>query len=310
MIRPLTPSDIPQLLATWNVRWESFPLRRLLWEQQTLGDPAHYRPDLSSNLEDAYIGVKTPPPLPDWQGQDPLKAWISYLVFPAGKTQAAHKLLQKTLLTLKEQGYKVVAYGTDPFHFFPGVPEDPELEQLLVGEGFIPGKTVWDFYCYLGKYSVPAREKAALKRSGLQVESCTVEDIPALLRFLAQNFPGRWYYDTLARLEVEYAPASILLLKDGPVVVGFCHVYHKATRHIGPGVYWQHSENAGGLGPIGISDTLRGNGLGTAFLYAAMAHLESLGVRQLVVDWTDLSGFYRRAGFKPLYVYKGYTAGL
>jgi GNAT superfamily N-acetyltransferase len=85
-------------------------------------------------------------------------------------------------------------------------------------------------------------------------------------------------------------------------------LFHPQSRWIGPSIAWAASDGgapaAGGLGPMGLAPDLRGRGLGVVLLDRAMVHLASLGVREMVIDWTILLDFYGRLGFVPLRRYR------
>lgn len=152
----------------------------------------------------------------------------------------------------------------------------------------------------------------AQRNTRLETKSCTREDVPGLLDFLAENFPGRWLYDTQERLKVEPTPADILVLKGQGRIWGFCHLYHAGSRRIGPGIYWRKAlgPGYGGLGPIGVSRDLRGRGLGFALLCYGVQRLKELGVQRMVIDWTTLADFYGKIGFKPWRSYLAYSRKL
>lgn len=326
MLRAFELFDVPVVLELWNHRWgEQFPLDEALWGQQTVGDPRHFRPDLARvALEDGRIigavSLKTPPNPAAWANQDPKNAWISFLLVEPGREgDAGRQLLEYALEALRREGFERVQYGGDPSHFFPGVPlEDAGLAELLLGYGFEIRKTEGknrleqDFIRDLSDYRLPEEARAALEASGLQIAPCPPEDVPSLLDFLAETFPGRWFYDTLERLKIEPTPADILVLKGEGRVWGFCTVYHAGSRRIGPGIYWRKAlgPSYGGLGPIGVSRALRGKGLGFALLCYGVQHLKDLGVRRMVIDWTTLADFYGKIGFQPWRSYYSYSRSL
>jgi predicted N-acetyltransferase YhbS len=90
-------------------------------------------------------------------------------------------------------------------------------------------------------------------------------------------------------------------------------VNHWRSSWLGPNVYWHRllGEHYGGLGPIGVSASHRGRGLGLALLCHSVAHLRDLGVRRMCIDWTNLLDFYGKIGFAPWkeYVHVGKTLG-
>jgi len=58
------------------------------------------------------------------------------------------------------------------------------------------------------------------------------------------------------------------------------------------------------LGPIGVSASVRGKGLGLALLRLCLEELAKRGVEATVIDWTDLGAFYAKMGFIPWKAYR------
>jgi predicted N-acetyltransferase YhbS len=140
---------------------------------------------------------------------------------------------------------------------------------------------------------------------GMEVRPCRPADVPALLAFLAEEFPGMWWHDADRHLAAGGNPADWLLLRDAGQVVGMVRVHHPASRPIGAASFWEplRGPRAGGLGPIGLAKARRGEGLGKLLLAATLAHLRGLGVDDAVADWTDLLGYYQPFGFR---IWKSY----
>jgi predicted N-acetyltransferase YhbS len=314
MLRAWRSSDETALLELWQRRWgELFPLDKALWDQQTAGDPRHFRADLARVFEEGgrvvgAVSLKTPPSPPSWANQNPHNAWISFLLVESGREgDVGRALLEEALGTLRAEGFSRVQYGGDPSHFFPGVPlEDTALAELLQAYGFEAGGLEQDFVRDLADYTLPTAAREALKASGFRVGPCRPEQVPALLGFLESSFPGRWFYETVERLKVEPTPADVLVLEGEGQVWGFAHLYHRGSRRIGPGIYWREALGGayGGLGPIGVSGALRGRGLGLALLCYGVQHLKELGVERMVIDWTTLADFYGKIGFVPWRSYR------
>jgi len=248
-----------------------------------------------------------PPPTPAWQGQAANTGWLSVLLMEPGQEQTlAPLLLDHAVRQLKDAGMQTVLYGCDPAHFFPGVPDtDTALMEQLTAFGFQAGGTAHDLSRDLIDYTLPEKATRALEASGLQIEPCSFSLVPALIEFLKETFPGRWLYDTQRRLRAEPDASDILILTDGKEVSGFVHVYHRGSRMIGASIYWREALGYayGGLGPIGVAQNVRKQGLGLALLCYAVQHLKNLGVRQMAIDWTDLVDFYGKIGFTPWRTY-------
>ncbi|MDW8104347.1 MAG: GNAT family N-acetyltransferase [Armatimonadota bacterium] len=317
-IRSFLSGDEPAVLDLWNrCMGGEFPLDSALFEQNVLRD-AHFDPEAvwvaegtGGNLL-AYAHAKVCKEPLGSAGMMPEQGWIGALAFLPDEqgAQAARQLLHTALEWLRTQGRKRVNYGSDPAHLFPGVPVEQELHQQLLQEaGFVlSDHTVVDLIRDLADYRVPDEVEENLSRlPEYTIRSCTAEDVPALLRFLQQEFPGRWYYETVKRLEAEETPRDILLLTHGEEVVGFCHTFHRGSRRIGPSIYWRKllGEAYGGLGPIGVAASTRGKGLGLALLCKGVEYVKAQGASRMAIDWTDLVDFYGRIGFR---VWKRYRS--
>lgn len=317
-IRSYRAGDEPAVIDLWNrCMGREFPLDSALFEQNVLRD-AHYDPEAVWVAEEvggrllAYAHAKVCKEPLGAAGMMPEQGWIGALAFSPDQAgqEAARQLLQTALDWLKAQGRKRVNYGSDPAHLFPGVPVEQEAHQQLLREaGFtLSEHEVVDLIRDLADYRVPDEVEENLRRlPEYQIRSCTPEDVPALLRFLQQEFPGRWYYETAKRLEVEDNPRDILILTQGEEVVGFCHTFHRGSRRIGPSIYWRKllGEAYGGLGPIGLAASTRGKGLGLALLCKGVEYVKGQGASRMAIDWTDLVHFYGRIGFR---VWKRYRS--
>lgn len=95
---------------------------------------------------------------------------------------------------------------------------------------------------------------------------------------------------------------NLLLLWHNQKIVGFCKVFVSE----GPsdldelyGSFW------GSLGPIGISEEIRGKGLGKRLLHDSLQFLQRRGAHNVLIDWTVLKDFYGEFGFKPWRTYCG-----
>lgn len=311
-VRHFRTEDLPAVLALWNrCMGEQFPLDAPLFEQNVLKD-AHFDPEAVWVAEDergnllAYAHAKVCKEPLGSAGMLPEQGWVGALAFEPGDAglEAGRAVLQTALDWLKAQGRKRVIYGSDPAHLFPGVPAEQTLHQQILQEaGFtISEHVAVDLVRDLADYRVPDEVEANLHRlhEEYAIRSCTPEDVPALLRFLQQEFPGRWYYETVKRLEVEDTPRDILILVHSGEVHGFCHTFHRGSKRIGPSIYWRRllGEAYGGLGPIGVAGSTRGKGLGLALLCKGVEYVKSQGATRMAIDWTDLVDFYGKIGFR------------
>lgn len=193
------PRHVSGLLALWSRRWGSqFPLDLALWQQNTDGDPRHFRAERCRVIEvDGVVmgclALKVPDDPPAWPGQDPRHAWISFLaVEPGREPDLTGPLVDQAREWLRSARLKSVAYGGDPSHFFPGAPEDDgALGRALARTGFRPGELVYDLLGDLRHARVPDEVPDALRSAGAVFGACDGSDVPALVRFVDTHFPGR-----------------------------------------------------------------------------------------------------------------------
>ncbi len=307
--RPYDSMLAPSVVRLWNrALGENFPMSLRLWRQNVERCPG-CRPDDSMVLTgggEAIGCVITR----RFRHQDALReryattGWIeALLVDPARQRQGlGSRLLAWARERLRADGAQEIVLGGGFCHFFPGVPlEPPGVSDFFVRRGFQQTNIVHDLWGDLTGFAAPASAQAAVAAAAAVAEPCTPEHAPALLDFLRAEFPGRWRYDTERYLAAGNPPQEYIILRQGRRVIGFAKIHHRRSARLGPPLYWRRllGRNAGGLGPIGVAADMRGKGLGLALLQLGLEHLAHLGVRQAVIDWTDLVDFYARVGFVP-----------
>jgi ribosomal protein S18 acetylase RimI-like enzyme len=196
---------------------------------------------------------------------------------------------------LRNRGSSRLVFGQDSDHFFPGCPEDcPSLASFLMVEGFettgVANDLERDLRDYENPYPTPA---------GDELRPVEERDLPALEEFFLREFPNRWRYDVMRKVETE-GPGCVYGLFHGGRVDGFALVQDNSHKCPIGGAVWRNDlgENWGSLGPIGVSAILRGKGSGHALLGNALTHLKEKGVGRCIIDWTNLAEFYGRHGFE------------
>jgi len=210
-------------------------------------------------------------------------------VHPAARRRGlATRLLQRAARDLPPNctGLKV---GGSAAHLVPGVPLDGDatLRYFLRAQGATFGSVVHDLYLDLR----PPLLEISLS-ADLDVKTNSPDGV---LRFLERVFPGRWRES--AEQYLNEGNTVLSLERDGKVL-GFCCVFQPGATFVGPSLFWRQAltGRVAGLGPIGIDPDLRGRGQGLAFFNAAAGWLQTRGADHLLIDWTDLTGFYGRAG--------------
>ena len=204
---------------------------------------------------------------------------------------------------MRDRGASCVLFGMDNRHFWPGVPVDkPRLNDFLMIEGFSLGGEYFDLERDLTKYTAP-RE---LPKDGVEFRVLTPDDHSLLVKFFEREFPGRWRYDILTKIEQEGCHHGIVGLFHKDAIHGFASIQDSKCKYPIAGAVWRKSlgDNWGTLGPIGVSQTVRGHGWGGAILSAGLLELQSRGVKKCLIDWTTLEDFYGKHGFQKTRIYR------
>ena len=120
---------------------------------------------------------------------------------------------------------------------------------------------------------------------------------------MEREFPGRWGYqvETICRL-----PGGIedywLAVRDG-TVVGFARTGTADAAILSSCANWagRWGNRYGGLGPIGVSEDVRGDGIGSFLVASVMDAFRRDGRRHMTIDGVapDLLDFYAELGFGP-----------
>ena len=229
-----------------------------------------------------------------YKGPDKDVAHLSMIAYC--ESQYGVDLMTTVKGILKNRGLHRLQFGQDTRHFFPGCPTDyPGLSGFLMVEGFNSGGEAVDLerslIGYENKYPVPA---------GDEFRVVTAEDIPELIAFFDREFPLRWKYDTMKKVEIE-GPSCVFALFHGKRIDGFALIQDSSNKAPIGGAVWRKSLglNWGALGAIGVAADMRGKGSGMALLGCALECLRDRGVDRCIIDWTGLIDFYGKQGFEP-----------
>lgn len=239
-----------------------------------------------------------------FRGPDPDQAHLSAIAFD--DPVLGVDLLASTKRNLRNRGVYRLVFGQDIRHFFPGCPEDcPALKDFLKVEGFEETQSSFDLERDLGDYSPP--EGCLTEREGVMFRALEAGDRDALAAFLDREFPGRWRHDVIDKVDAEGRTEFVLGMFVGGELEGFAMTQDSSHRRPVCGAVWKAGlgENWGTLGPIGVSESVRGRGLGHAMLAFGLEDLRKRGARRTLIDWTTLGDFYGRHGFQITRRYSG-----
>jgi GNAT superfamily N-acetyltransferase len=307
---PYRPDVSPAIVEVWNAAMgDAFPLDAALLRQNTIDDPqfdpagawvacAHDGPHLIG----ACIAKVAREPLGS-AGLLTDRGWVSAIVVhpSAQRRGIGTALLRQAEAFLRGRGRRLAVLGSDPGHFFPGVPVGTRALEFFAARGYRMRGDAYDLRRSLRGYCTPRAVTSALAgHPDVEIRPLRRGEEHALLAFLDAHFPGRWRYDVGRFLAGGGDVGDIVGLLRGGKVLGMAHVFHPGSKRIGPSIAWTRGgAGAGGLGPMGLAESLRGRGLGLALLDRAIVRLAQLGVQEMVIDWTVLLDFYGRLGFVP-----------
>lgn len=251
-----------------------------------------------------FVGVKKAP-AGLYRFPDPDQYHLSSIAFT--DPLVGVELLWDVKRILRNRGATRLVFGQDLSHFWPGAPMDvPRLINFLEVEGFQGGGLVHDLEADLREYQ---------PRHSLSMEAAVTplsdHEVPALDQFLLREFPGRWRYDVL-RMIGQNGPQVAQVLRVGGRLEGFAMIQSSSTHQVIGGAVWQQSlgEHWGALGPIGVSEAVRGQGLGGQLLEQSLLELKRRGVHRCIIDWTGLTEFYGKYGFSVTRTYRGFSLDL
>lgn len=318
-------ADFRALEATWNTFYPPrYRVDAEAIERHTIGCPLFdWGASMIDSVENralAFVAIKRSATPKCFAGMDPDQAHLSAVAYldPADGVD----LFAEVKRTLKNRGFTKIVVGQDIDHFFSGCPDDCcNLKSFLMIEGFEEGGENVDLERDLGDYTPPAGSLDPLgawpgnpstAKEKPYVAEMKPDDREALLTFLKREFPGRWTHDTMSKLEREACTDFVYLLWVEGKVEGFASTQN--WTHVGPscGAVWHLDlgEHWGALGPIGVSASVRGRGLGNALLGAALQGLHLRGVRRTIIDWTGLVDFYGGHGFEVARRHRSYELAL
>nr|MDO8088530.1 GNAT family N-acetyltransferase [Candidatus Sigynarchaeum springense] len=223
-----------------------------------------------------------------------------------------------------KHGVMVISIGREPGrHFLPGVPQPLEdclefFDKCGYRHGF---ESAIDIMADISSIDSvleknrKLRDKIAANRAdGYDVIPYQPALEKDLLEFMRATFPGKWYWTVASHANAPGAPLDelqVLVRRKGNTrqVLGFAKTATQASIGLGPATLVQSRGSAdfGGLGPIGIASSIRGNrGLGAMLLHCALANLHRKGVNNVLIDWTSqglLDRYYGPAGFAQYMTY-------
>lgn len=210
----------------------------------------------------------------------------------ARKTGVGGRLLDAAEKYLRSQGRAVCMVSSyAPGYFIPGIDVAAHADALefLKKRGYAEVYRPVAMRTDLSALQAPGwvnerREK--LSRDGVAIESYSAAVTTPLLEFAQREFPGDWVRvvkEAMGAILLGASPTRLIVARDGDAIVGFSHFYRDR------------------FGPIGVSTSQRGRGVGQLLMFATLAAQKEEGHASAYFLWSDdktAERLYNAAGFK------------
>ena len=337
-LRELGPDDEREIVALWQAcAGDLYPLRARLWRQLTADNPDFQPSDVivaAADLGEPEPG--TPKPLGPLVGFGYLgrsrglvrgrrgwahEGWLQIVAVTPGRQREGigRAIVTRLVADAQAEGITRVRLGGGIHYLFPGVPVDlPGARCLLRGarrpvrrrEPRPAGIPRWD------RHDRPRPGRPGRRRpDGPSDGSARGRGVPRVpgppvqARLGPRSWAGRWTTACRPRTSCSSCRRTHRTRRsprDGwPASRRSTSATTRRSSGRGSGRACS-SHRAAVSGPIGVVERLRGRGLGRALLAVALDALHERGVRDCVIDWTGLLGYYGPFGFTP---WKTYVEG-
>jgi beta-N-acetylhexosaminidase len=238
---------------------------------------------------------------------EPAGAVLVVAVDPAHRRWGVGRvLLDGALARLRVGGVRRVQLGGGGHtYFWPGVPVDlPDAWPFFAALGWAEAERSFDLVCPLRDYAPPAAVLARVRAQGITVGEAAPGDLPAVLAFEREHFPG--WLSGFERATGAGAPRTVVLARAAAGgVLGTALVGPPAPAGP-PVVVWDDllGPDTGTIGGVGVAPAARGRGVGLALAAHATEVLRTRGAARSHAGWTWLVDWYGRLGYRPWREYR------
>lgn len=305
-------AKLPEIVELWNQELvDTFPMTDDLFKQNSFDDEniCENGSQIAETEDNRIVGFIV---AKKWQEELPINlgkevGWIQVLLVD----QQYHNLgigshlLSNAEYEFKISGIKKVLLGRDPWHYFPGIPNELDhVKTWFEHKGYMKIGTEFDLtneYNNEEIVTIPSTNQA-------EFSILTLEDKDVFLDFLHRSFPGRWEYEAMHYFSKGGTGREFVILKKNNKIIGFSRINDSKSPLIAQNIYWSplFNEELGGIGPLGIDSTERKQGYGLAIVEAAIYFLRDRNINRIIIDWTGLVDFYKKLGYEKWKAYNSY----
>ncbi|WP_435156397.1 GNAT family N-acetyltransferase [Haladaptatus sp. DFWS20] len=303
---------ILESVALWNDLHPDFALAERLAIQNLYAPvpgvrvTAHGAFD-NGNLVGAILTKHLTDPVPGYPTPD--VGWVSLFAVDSRVVdlpRVGTDLLSEALSDLRDRGVSTVSFGNDIQKFMPGLPADltPNYLPMLTDIGFRKTNDTSDLSVDI---TTPrSREKVAKRLDDLgdvEFGRARSDEATALQEFVASEFSGRWAYQVECTSRVPGGVDDYWVARREDDIVAFARTGTTDSAVFSSCVNWveRYGPAYCGLGPIGVAEDARGDGIGLDLIATVMAEFRDQGYQHMTIDGVTqrLEGYYLRLGFEP-----------
>jgi len=304
-IRPYNPQDDEQrVYALWQrTLGHLWPLSRAAFHRVTLASDVYQSSDhLVALVGHEVVGFAGTQAWLVPGERTPRGELMLTMVDPAHQRRGIGRaLLERALAVLKVRGAEEVQVGGGGLtYFWPGVPVNlPAAWPFFQACGWTEAERSFDLVMDLRDYTTPPGICERIRLPDVTIATGTPEDGPALLAFEAQHFPIWYHFYQEVMGQGGHADVVLARHPDHGIVGASCagHPHAAWRRH---DFVWEQllGQNVGELGPLGVLEAARENGIGLALAARVTELLRERGAETSYVGWTWLVDWYGRLGYQ------------
>jgi GNAT superfamily N-acetyltransferase len=282
-------NGIEQFQQLAGFRLDEETLTRQLWD-----DP-DYEPELVSGAfqADKLIGFSLAVRRP-WKSGRETTGFIKWIyVTPRLRGNGiGSQLLHKTEIEMKSQGIKELFYGSAaPRYFLPGVAAEDRATQALLD------KHEWKSGSERINLSLPLTDELpSPPRDPQDITTglITEADRNNLKSFITTEFSESWWME----IESVFHPAE----------KAFGITAHHKSKIAGFAAV--HATNPNWFGPMGVSKTMQGRGIGRLLLLKALNEATAKATEHLTIPWANEPFYNKCLGKLPRRVFIKYSKNI
>lgn len=210
-------------------------------------------------------------------------------------------LLERALAVLRQRGVAEVQLGGGGLcYFWPGVPVNlPEAWPFFQACGWTEAERSFDLVLDLSGYVTPPGIYERVRLPHVTITTAAPEDVPLVLAFEEQHFPAWLHFYQRVVAQGDHADTVLARHPDHGVVGTSCVLHPNAAWQQHDFVWEQLlGKNTGGVGPLGVAEDVRENGIGMALAAQVTELLHERGVKTSYVGWTWLVDWYGKLGYR------------